>query len=554
MHTISKLLETFWSRKLFSIILIAFLGFILYGNTLNNELFWDDDQFILENAYIKDVNHFSKFFSENLIAGAGRSSDYWRPALLTVFSIEWHLWGPSPFGFHLTNMLFHITDAILLFLILGHLFKKRHLALFTSLVFLAHPLQTEAVSYANSLGDSLSVFFIFSSILSFTVFRQSGKKVSESFAYYLSLGSFILALMSKETAIITPALITLTDMFMTSPAEWKKRIREMALASAPFYLLGFGYVLLRATVLNFVNTFNLYNETNAFTGSIWTRILTFFSILTIYVSLIFWPYNLHMERSIAVATSVFDIQVLFGICIVIACVLLVYKTYKKYPLISFGVLWFFIALAPTSNILVPINGLLYEHWLYVPLIGIAIFIYAIAEIITDRFPQTKVMILTVTIIIFISLGVRTIIRNNDWESSITFYQKVLKYAPTSYRIRNNLGMELSERGRYEEAEESYAQAIALDATNPIAYHNLANAYKDTNQATLAIENYKQALELDPNFYYSYGALINLYFAQKNYSQAEKVLRMYIAHDPENRELREVLEALIAEEKKGEKLR
>src|SRR3990167_4919130 len=116
LHFQQKFQNKFIGRKLFCMIFLVVLGFSIYGNTLNNELFWDDDQFILENKYIRDWESFPKFFSENVIAGAGRSSDYWRPALLTVFSIEWHMWGDSPFGFHLTNTLFHIAGAVFLFL------------------------------------------------------------------------------------------------------------------------------------------------------------------------------------------------------------------------------------------------------------------------------------------------------------------------------------------------------------------------------------------------------------------------------------------------------
>ena len=552
MFNISYLGEKFWNRKLFSILLIILLGFILYGNTLNNELFWDDDQFILDNAYIKDAQYVPKFFSENLIAGAGRQSDYWRPALLTVFSIEWHLWGPSEFGFHLTNMAFHITDAILLFLIIGRIFKKRHLALFISLVFLIHPLQTEAVSYANSLGDSLSVFFIFSSILAFIHFRYSGKRIRESWSYWISLASFACALLSKETAIITPALITLTDIFLENP---KGRIRDIISKSAPFYLLGFGYVALRATALNFVNTFNLYNETTAFTSSILIRFLTFLKIIVAYISLIFWPGNLHMERSIEAAVSLWNPQVLLGGFIILALSVLAITTYKKHPILTFGILWFFIALAPISNILVPINGLLYEHWLYVPLIGIAFVIYAIAEILIEKFPRIQIAIFVLVLIIFLALGVRTILRNQEWDNSITFYKQTLTYAPESYRIVNNLGMELAEKGIVHEAEEIYKKAIALDPTNPITYHNLANLYRDKGETKLAIENYNNALTEDPNFYYSYANLINLYLSQKDFKNAEKILRAYITHDPNNREfLESILSQIEAKEKEEKKLR
>jgi len=157
--------QMYLSKKPFSnylvILLLVVVGFVLYANTFQNQMFWDDDDGILKNQFIQNWQYFPKYFSENLIAGAGLLSNYWRPILLTVFSLEWHLWENWAPGYHFVNTSFHITDAVLLFFILLYIFKNRWLAIFTALVFLVHPLQTEAVAYVSGLGDSLSVFFIF---------------------------------------------------------------------------------------------------------------------------------------------------------------------------------------------------------------------------------------------------------------------------------------------------------------------------------------------------------------------------------------------------------
>jgi len=114
----------------FLVACLIVIGFIVYMLSFQNGLFWDDDDFILKNAYIQDTQYLPKLFSENVIAGAGLVSNYWRPVLLSVFTIEWHLWGAWAPGWHIVNTLFHVGDGVLLFWILKLLELQGYLCLF----------------------------------------------------------------------------------------------------------------------------------------------------------------------------------------------------------------------------------------------------------------------------------------------------------------------------------------------------------------------------------------------------------------------------------------
>lgn len=521
------------SRKKFKylvIFLFIVIGFVLYANSFPNQMFWDDDDFILKNQFIQNWQYFPKYFSENVIAGAGLLSNYWRPMLLAVFSLEWHLWQDWSPGYHFVNTTFHITNAILLFFILFYLFKNRWLALLTSLVFLVHPLQTEAVTYVNSLGDSLSVFFIFLGILSYLKFRISNKKALQSGFYCCSLLLYVLTLMSKETAIVMPALIFIADFFFLARIQknlsLKERLKKIIKAIWPFFVLAGLYILLRATALNFINTFNLYGEENVFTTNFHVRLFTFFKTLTVYFGLLFWPFNLHMERSVEIATSLFSPSVIFGGILFIGLLVLAFTKFKKWPILSFGIFWFFIGLAPTSNLLVPVSGLLYEHWLYLPLIGIFLALIWLGISLGKKYNLAKIL-LGLLIIFLIFLSVLTINRNRDWRDPITFYNQTLEYAPESYRVINNLGMAYADVNNYEKAEGTYKKAIALEPAGPVAYHNLGNTYRETGKNDLAIENFNKAIELDPWFIFSYNALGDLYLENKDYQKTRQVFERYL---------------------------
>lgn len=533
------------------ILLFLIIGFTLYVNSFQNQLFWDDEDNILRNQYIKSWQYLPKYFSENLIAGAGLLSNYWRPLLLFVFSLEWQLWQDWPPGYHLVNTSFHIANAGLLFFILFWLFKNRGLALLTALVFLVHPLQTEAVTYVSGLGDPLSLFFIFLALLFYLKFRISQKTILESDSYFWSILMFILALMSKETAIILPALILIVDFFFLNQEEkefsFKERVQKIGKAIWPFFILAGLYILLRATLLNFINTFNLYNEENIFTQNFHIRLFTFFRVLIVYFKLLLWPLNLHMERGVEIATSYFSLSVILGSLIFLGLLVLSATQIRRLPVLSFGILWFFIALSPTSNLAVPISGLLYEHWLYLPLIGIFLVLIWLGQLLAQKYHLQK-FFLVIFLGSLIFFSVLTIDRNRDWQNPITFYNQTLKYAPNSYRVINNLGMAYAAQGDHQGAERMYQKAINLDPAQPVAYHNLANTYRATGKTELAIENFKVALSHDPEFLFSYNALVNLYLENKNYQEARRILEKYLNYTPSKVETLSLLAQIALSEK------
>ena len=128
-------------KQLYSLVFFLFLiiGLAVYANSFNNQLFWDDDDMIVNNVYTKDLSNLPKYFSENLISGVGQVSNYWRPLLLTSFALDFQFWGLNPIGYHLSNTFFHILSAFLGFVLLYSLTSKRLLLSFLpALFFLIH--------------------------------------------------------------------------------------------------------------------------------------------------------------------------------------------------------------------------------------------------------------------------------------------------------------------------------------------------------------------------------------------------------------------------------
>jgi tetratricopeptide (TPR) repeat protein len=520
-----------FSKESTYIWILVLLGILIYVNCLPNEMFWDDDDFILKNVFLQDWSYFPRFFTDNVISGAHLLSNYWRPLLMTIFAVEWHLWADWVYGWHAVSIVAHIAAGIVLFKALDAIFKDRTLSFLAALVFIVHPVQTEAVVYPNAMGDSLADIFIFLALYFYTRFRRNKHPAPFSLNWWLALGMFPLALLSKETGILIAGFVPLAD-YMLQPAKdgFRKRIWNIFKAAWPFLASAAGYILMRATILNINNSFNFYKEANTFTTDFGVRVLTFFKVLSMYAGLLFIPYDLRVERIIDPPKTLLHPDVLWGAILFGFLVYLAIRNWKKKPLITFGILWFFIGILPTSNLFVIINAMIYEHFLYTSLVGIFLIIFWLGLKWADTEQKRRVFwALTVCMITFFSL--RSFWRTFDWRTSIGFYEKLTETASKSYRVLNNLGMEYAKKDFDAKAEAMYKKAIALDPTNAVSYHNLANLYRDQGRKAQAIALYEKAIALQDNFIFSYVPLARAYQSVGELQKARDILeRLFLRTD------------------------
>ncbi|MBI2268384.1 MAG: tetratricopeptide repeat protein [Candidatus Blackburnbacteria bacterium] len=524
------------------VILFCIVGFALYVNTFPNKMFWDDEDNVLFNTYVQDWKYFPKYFTENVVAGRGLSSNYWRPVVLMFWSLEWHLWEGWAPGYHFAQMILHITAASLLFFALLSLFNRRVLALLAALVFLVHPVQTEAITYATGTSDPLSSIFVFLAIIFYLRFRRSGKPFFSSRSYWVALLIYPILLMTRETTIILIAQLALVDfvfLCQKQASSFLTLFKKISIPLSPHILVASFYLLLRGTVLNFQNTFNIYEEQNEFTVNPIFRLFTFFRVVSMYIQTLFWPFGLHMEREVEIAKSLFAPDVLSGGILLLGSLILLlifaWKYEPKYSIPLFGIAWLWFGLFPTSNLIIPVNGLMFEHWLYLPIMGFALTLIWLAyrAIQTAPVPQSISLpsFLFLYLLLLLFFSVRTIQRNKEWRDPVTFYNQVLEYSPNSYRIVNNLGMAYADKNDHMKAEETYKRAISLQPSNAVAHHNLGNTYKGQGKYDLAAEEFKTAIKLQPDFFFSYNALADLYLRQGNPEAAREVLNEIKHIDP-----------------------
>lgn len=517
-------------KKFLPFLLLICAGAFIYSFNLNNELLWDDEEWIINNIFVHSFNYVREIFTENILAGYGLESNYYRPLLSLTFAVNYVIGKDSPLGYHLLSNFLHVMNGVLLYVLLLRILKNKTIALFSSLFFIVHPVNVEAVAYVSGRGDPLSAFFILLSLLAFIYSQiKDGLKL-----YFASLLFLVLALLSRENALITPGLIFLLSLFISKEDNLKSWIYNSLTKSMPFFGISIFYFVLRLTVLNFENTLNFFSQGNAYTGSIYIRLLTFCHALLEYMKMIFVPLNLHMERTLPIKESLWQWPVPLAILLIIIIASLGYVLYRlkgfknisfRLNVLSWG--WFFVALIPVSGI-IPINAILYEHWLYLPIMGFSIFLgWLISKLLTFLQKISKYYYFLVIIILigyFSFLSYVSIQRNIIWGKQIEFYEDILKYNPKNTRVLNNLSNVYLGKGDIIKSEEILNQIVNQDdSVFAQPFYNLANIYRDRKEINKAIELYKKAIEVDPRFPFPYQNLAVIYADKGMIVQAGEML-------------------------------
>lgn len=500
------------SFAVFSIVLIAIIGFGVYANSLGNQFVWDDDTLIRENAYIKNWGYVAQIFASDMGRGAGGSYFYYRPLQIFTYVIDYSIWRLNPFGYHLTCALLHILAALALYWLIDTLYQDKTLSLFTGALFVAHPVHTEAVSYLSGRGDPLAVSFMLLCLVFYI--RQIHKERPS--AYILMMLSYALALFSKENSVVLPGLILLYH------CAFREKIRKKEFLSIAALTLV--YAALRLTLLK-----SCLPAVSGGGNSLLERVPGFFVAITNYARLIVLPFGLHMEYGKRIF-SFSHPKAILGILIVAALIFFALRNRKSDRVIPFAIGWFFVSLLPSSNIWPPLAFYMAEHYLYLASIGFFLILAkALTGLCENRGFRPLAIFLASALLIFYS-GL-TIRQNNIWRNSVTVYENTLRYTPDSARVQSDLGNLYNDSGEYEKAMTLIKKSIALDPTDPNAYNNLGNAYYGAGDVKEAINLYNKALGLEPANPKTLNNLGNAYSAVGDTKQAAAFLKRAIAANP-----------------------
>jgi tetratricopeptide (TPR) repeat protein len=481
-------------KALLPLCLIAVLGFAVYANSIGGDFVWDDEVLIRKNLAIRSFSNIKGLFREGIGKSGAVKFPSYRPLQMVTYAIDHSLWGLDPRGYHVINILLHILAAICVYWLLCIISGDGLVSFFAGAVFAVHPIHTEAVAYISGRADPLAAVFLLLCFISYVKFDSSRNIL----AYFAVIAAYTLALLSRESSLILPALLLIYHY------AFRKRIRMGQLL--PILAMTVAYIILRFTLLS-----EILSDKESFT-TLAQRLPGVFAAVGMYVKLLVLPFDLHMEYGQRVFSPV-DPKVFFGIAVFATTLFLALKAKQRDRFVYFSILWFFAALIPQLN-LYPIENYMAEHWVYLPSIGFfAILGKGFSHIYGGKRLRLPAAIAAALIIAF--YGAVTVRQNRYWIDDVSLYNRTLEYNPDNpkiYKIYNNMGIKYFKQERYEMAIESYKTAIKISPVHANAYSNLGNVYATIGRNEEAVEVLKKSLSLKPD---NAEAHNNLGIAYKN---------------------------------------
>ncbi len=468
------------SINLLAVLAIFVIGFLTYLNSFNNLFVYDDYLLIIQNEGIKSFKNIFHIFKHDLYYDVSMSS-YYRPFVSLSLMIDYFLYNLKipPIGYHFTNTLFHVGNAILLFFLLKIIFSDYRIAFIASSLFVCHPVHTQAVTYISGRADLIAFFF------ALICFILAIRKKQNPVTYILCGLSFVISILSKETYLITPFLICLYFFVFRDGRVFLKKYFFL------FFIVILGYTFFRINILKII-------QKDPFPVVFGYRLLNLPSILAEYIYILIFPIGLHIERDIELAKIFTDPRIIKSLLLLILIFILTVRFYKRKKILFFASLWFFLGLIPVVNIIVPINALIAEHWLYLPSVG---FFVIEAILILKIFTFSKLLkILSVLLFFTLIFGYSELTRlqNMVWHDEIILYKYTILQTPEKMaaRLHYNLGCAYMDAKIYNLAIREYETSIRLKSKALfLAYFNLAHAYYNINQKEKAIQIWKAALNI-----------------------------------------------------------
>jgi tetratricopeptide (TPR) repeat protein len=541
------------ARQFVPIVLLVAVCVIVYFNCLFNDFVFDDRGTIVENKYITDIiANLPSFFNSSYFIIAELEASY-RPVATFSYHLLYALFELDPLGYHLSSLILHILNVILIYALMNLLQENKMSSLVAGLIFACHPVLTEAVNGISFNEDLLATFFF---LLSFILYLKlkPGER-SKTGLFILSLVSYLLGLLSKEMAITLPVIILLYDIFIRQTAGVEGFIHQIiqTFKQRIFLYLGYAAVSILYLFLNFVIITKAAEGHHTTPDSIGERILYLPYHLFNFIRLAVLPINLSADYGYSYPKHFFEVYNLISVIAVGGLVIISLVVYKKQRNVFFGIWWFLLALFPVYNLIEIFNPLA-DRYLYLPLVG---FCLVLSLLLTDLIPRrltlapkkSNIMILSLIIVLLATYANITIARNRDWKDGYSLWSKTLQTTPNSAVAHGNLGRAYLEQSQLDKAIHEFQATLQIRPRSHKAHYNLGLAYEKKGSMEEAIRQYENSLKLKPDYASAHFNLGNIYKHQGLLDKAILAYKNVIEIDPEDIEAHNNLGVVYAMQEK-----
>ena len=434
------------------------------------------------------------------------------------FAVSYRLFGERPLGYHVVNVAIHAANALLVLWLVRLLLRTEamrrarpageRVALLAALVFAAHPLNTQAVTYIVQRYASLAAGFFLLATCSYLAFRLASRARAAAGFYALFLTSAAAALWTKENAFVLPLAVLLVELsFFSAPA------RKRLLFFSPFLLgaaAAVGVALASGLSLEWLDAATRVDSDMSRSDYALTQL----RVVASYLRLLVLPVGQNIDHDVPLSRSVLDPRVLLAASVHAALLAGAAFALAKgsrgnalWRLVGFGISWFYVALLVESSV-VPIADVMFEHRAYLPSVGIFVASAALlARVPALSGPRAWA---GAALALVVALTALTLARNRVWRSDLTLWTDAASKSPNKPRPFNGVGVALLARGDPAEAVVMFRRAIHADPAYTKAYFNLGEALQKVGACEEAIAAYETFLGQAPEYPETYRNLADCY--------------------------------------------
>ncbi|MBI5215300.1 MAG: tetratricopeptide repeat protein [Ignavibacteriae bacterium] len=509
------------------IVLLIATTLVAFINIFESEFIkFDDTGYVLNNRQVQ-----SGLTGETIKwAFQTNQQSNWHPLTWLSLAADYSMYGLSAKGFHTTNLLLHILNSVLLFLVFERMTKSLWQSAFVAFVFALHPLHVESVAWVSERKDVLSSLFWILTMGAYVLYAESENKKY----FYFTILFFALGLLAKPMLVTLPFVLLLLDYWPLQrlrlgealPVRGKKNMSksfvDLAKEKIPFFLLSLISSIItvivqdkgRSVVESMVIPMN-ERLANAVVSYVQYLKLTLFpSGLAI-----FYP---HPENSISILLILGSIIILVGVSV------LVWKLKRNHPYLFTGWCWFLGTLVPVIGIVQVGMQAMADRYMYIPLIGVSVMI-AFAG--TSLLKESNRKLLTIFFVLVVgAMMSATYMQTGKWKNSKTLFEHTLAVTSDNYLAHHILGTVALGSGKTSDAISHFREVIRIMPTYEQTYNNLGVAFARIGNLVEAEKSWRRGLELAPTAD-MYSNLGNLYLSQGKESEASRELQNALRMNP-----------------------
>ena len=493
--------------------------------------------------------------------------DNWHPLTWLSYMLDYELFRLNPAGYHIVNLLFHIANSLLLFLILHRMTKALWQSAFVAAVFAIHPLHVESVAWVAERKDVLSTFFWMLTMGSYVFYVQR----RELKRYLLTLFFFALGLMAKPMLVTLPFVLLLLDYWplrrltigkssvnehtqseksLNTRSKKKERgrntkkpehvnktekqtrqrpaIGHIILEKVPFFVLS-----LASSIVTYIA-----QQKSGAVGSLQSyplsaRIANAIVSYCGYIGKIVWPENLAVLYPYPGMLPTW--QVIGAVLFLVITTSLIIRTAKRYPYLTTGWLWYLGTLVPVIGLVQVGVQAMADRYTYVPIIGVLIMVaWGVPELL-KKWRHRNAALATLAVIILCIFSFVTWKQVQYWQNSITLFTHALDVTSNNYTAHGNLGHSLLTQGKIEEAIHHYSEALRICPNCYDENNNLGIALQEQGRVEEAISHYVEAIRLNPNYIKAYVNLGEALASQGKFTEAMALFSKALQIKPDSAE-------------------